>query len=162
MASFTSESPFRFRITGKQSIERLEPLTRQLFPFAEWCDEGDKPLDFVWETTCEKSHRDAHAQAIVLSRLHNTQVIESKANLAFLQETMDVATVESYVITNYSKLLPWLEKRYEGNDENEYSVWWVLKASHGNGGKDIWLINRTNYKEIIAELSVQQEYVLQR
>jgi glutathione synthase/RimK-type ligase-like ATP-grasp enzyme len=158
MSSFeTGNQAIRFRITGKQSIERLEPLMGRLFPNSLWCDSVNQPLDFVWETTCEKTHRESHANAKVLSRLHNTQVIESKANLAFLQESMDVPTVETYVTSDYSVILPWLQKRYE-NDNG----WWVLKASHGNGGKDIWLINPSNYNEICSEITVNQEYVLQR
>lgn len=161
MTSFCSSEPLRFRVTGKQSVERLEPLVRKLFPTSVWCDDVEQPLDFVWETTCEKSHKEVHANAKVLSRLHNTQVIESKANLAFLQETMDIPTIETYVATDNADILPWLEQRF-CRDADGSREWWVLKASHGNGGKDIWLVNQSNYRAICAEVSVKQEYVLQR
>ena len=29
--------------------------------------------------------------------------------------------------------------------------WWVLKASGGNGGKDVWVVNRSNYRQVIEE-----------
>ena len=86
-----------YRITGKQSIERLEPLLHNRFThLGPWgsVDEGsqqdsdgeDKCLDLVWETTCEQTWRTRHNLATVLNRLHNTQILEDKSNLAFLQQ----------------------------------------------------------------------------
>ena len=30
--------------------------------------------------------------------------------------------------------------------------WWVVKASAGNGGKDIWVMARHNFNTVLAEL----------
>ena len=40
--------------------------------------------------------------------------------------------------------------------------WWVVKASQGNGGRDVWVFNSQNYRQVIQELPYQQEYVIQR
>jgi hypothetical protein len=42
-------------------------------------------LDFVWETTCEKSFKYYHKHSSVINKLHNSSIIESKACLAYLQ-----------------------------------------------------------------------------
>lgn len=88
-----------YRITGKQSIERLEPLLCSRFKhMGPWgavdgkhqhqrgVEGEDTPIDLVWETTCEQTWRTRHNSAIVLNKLHNTQILEDKANLAYLQQ----------------------------------------------------------------------------
>lgn len=42
------------------------------------------------------------------------------------------------------------------------SDWWAVKASRGNGGKDVWIIHRDNFQEIIPTLPQSEEYVIQR
>ena len=48
-----------YRITGPQSIERLEPLLSSLSSSIIWkpIDNNDNKISFVWETTCEKNWR---------------------------------------------------------------------------------------------------------
>ena len=48
-----------YRITGPQSIERLEPLLSSLSSSLIWkpIDDSDNTISFVWETTCEKNWR---------------------------------------------------------------------------------------------------------
>lgn len=75
-----------YRITGPQSIERLDPLLRciqRTFSTAaessviQWrhAEEIDTQLDFVWETSCEKIWRDRHMRSTILNRLHNSEVL---------------------------------------------------------------------------------------
>ena len=82
-----------YRITGKQSIERLEPLLHSRFkhlgPWGAVDEENPRDpvkIDLVWETTCEQTWRTRHNAATVLNRLHNTQILEDKSNLAYLQQ----------------------------------------------------------------------------
>ena len=49
-----------YRITGPQSIERLEPLLLLLSSSIIWKpidSNNDNKLSFVWETTCERNWR---------------------------------------------------------------------------------------------------------
>lgn len=40
--------------------------------------------------------------------------------------------------------------------------WWAVKATRGNGGKDVWIIHRDNYNTVIPTLPNGEEYVIQR
>jgi hypothetical protein len=41
--------------------------------------------------------------------------------------------------------------------------WWAVKASKGNGGKDVWIVHKNNYRHVIAEaLRGDEEFVVQR
>ena len=40
--------------------------------------------------------------------------------------------------------------------------WWMVKASKGNGGRDVWVLNEDNYARVLSELAPQDEYVIQR
>jgi hypothetical protein len=40
--------------------------------------------------------------------------------------------------------------------------WWAVKASKGNGGRDVWIMNKKNYKQIISQIPTKDEYVIQR
>jgi len=42
-------------------------------------------FDFIWETTCEKLLRSHQKTTMVVNKLHNCHILESKSNLAFLQ-----------------------------------------------------------------------------
>ena len=44
----------------------------------------------------------------------------------------------------------------------DLSDWWALKASKGNGGRDVWVINRHNYAAVMATVPKKDEYILQR
>jgi hypothetical protein len=44
----------------------------------------------------------------------------------------------------------------------DLSDWWALKASKGNGGKDVWVVNRHNYAAVLATVPTKDEYILQR
>jgi hypothetical protein len=74
----TSNS-FKYRITGPHSVVRLEPLVHQCGDFvictdAEAAAVTATRMEFVWETYCEKVWKKAHDSALILNRLHNTQV----------------------------------------------------------------------------------------
>ena len=40
--------------------------------------------------------------------------------------------------------------------------WWAVKASVGNGGRDVFFINPRNYTRIIPTMPTRTEYVIQR
>jgi Tubulin-tyrosine ligase family len=42
------------------------------------------------------------------------------------------------------------------------SDWWAIKASRGNGGKDVWFMNKRNYTQVTAELPRGDELVIQK
>ena len=164
------ESPFHYRITGKQSVERLDPLLRSLVPNSHFCNALDlksiseRSLSFVWETTCEKDVRAIHQNAIVLNKLHNSQIIESKASFASLQLLISYPMLETRVASNAGIVEHWATQRW-GIDtviDTTDRDWWVVKASQGNGGRDVWVFNSQNYRQVIQELPYQQEYVIQR
>ena len=89
-----------YRITGPQSIERLESLVSLVISRSRSLCAGSgskdasssapspQPVHFVWETTCEQTWREFHSQALVLNKLHNITILEDKANLAFVQLRM--------------------------------------------------------------------------
>lgn len=78
--SFNIGMELTFRITGPQSIERLEPLIYKLNDRHIRCvkvidvSQIIDVMHFVWETYSEKAWRKYHNSALVLNRLHNSQV----------------------------------------------------------------------------------------
>lgn len=161
---------FYYVITGKQSIERIDPLINFLYANPVFVDQNNKLFpDFVWETTCEKSCKAFHKSAIILNRLHNSQIIESKSCLAYLQLMMKNPTLDTYIATGALEVAFWAERRWSSQsktltcdmDRNSFD-WWVVKASKGNGGRDVWVFNEENYKRVITELAESDEYVIQR
>lgn len=159
-----------YRITGKQSIERIKPLMNALakqgsVSFVDVDDVPDKTdvqLNFVWETACEKSSRAAHNNALVLNKLHNSQVIESKASLAFLQRRMIYPDLlDTIVVENASTVKLWISTKWLVGTESTED-WWAVKASKGNGGRDVWVMNKSNVEEVLNELPADDEYVIQR
>lgn len=202
-----SESIRYYRITGIQSIERITPLLNQIDPNTQWINvdihfhcsdkknveneasilssnistspllQSDFIIDFVWETTVEKSMKTIHNQSKILNRLHNTIILEDKSNFAFLSLKMNCPTLETYIGINSSVVKNWAFEKW-GNKLNNISTdihvfsalnpmgvvndWWVIKASKGNGGKDIWVVNSTNYKNICKEIPVNDEFVIQK
>jgi hypothetical protein len=171
-------TPLLYRITGPQSIERLTPLLLQVFANdsfhnIEWIQATDptaRNLSFVWETACEKAWDEAHKRAVVLDRLSNSQIIEDKANLAYLQQLItantagDVPVLDTYLASNANSVRVWAANRWMASDSNDFkNDWWAVKAARGNGGKDVWFINYQNYIEITTTVIPQnEEYVVQR
>jgi hypothetical protein len=160
---------FTYRITGKQSIERLEinQLSRTYHFSVEPYRLGEsKSLSFVWETTCEKHYKKAHQSAFIINKLNNTQIIESKANLAFLQLQMKCPTLKTFVAKDGKEVLEWAKRHFDGKDgaASEISTgdWWVVKASNANGGRDIYVIHKDNYEAITSSLHEKEEYVIQK
>lgn len=165
---------FTCRITGKQSIERLAPLIEVIVPQAVFVEAKDlragyKTLDLVWETTCEKDIKEHHQKAAVYNKLSNSQIIESKASFAFLQQLIDYPMLETWVATNAAIVSVWATKRWVNGTSTEHAEesshnrdWWVVKASKGNGGRDIWVMNPANFAEVLPQLPDSDEYVIQR
>ena len=220
-------------------------------------------LDFVWETTCEKSFKYYHKHSRVINKLHNSSIIESKACLAYLQllfndndNTNDsrnhvndhhqhVHVLPTYVASCLSEVKYWASNRWrtittslpspstiassssssssssislqtltipsissltiddkttvnnkdchdltismdtnnaqdddhnhvvddvlkqdhvddeDHDDDNDYD-WWVLKASKSNGGREVWVCNRSNYQKVMNQLIDDDEYILQK
>jgi hypothetical protein len=161
---------FTYRVTGKQSVERLVPLIRQIVPHAVDCDtieECKQPIDLVWETTCEKEQRLAHQCARVTNKLHNSIIIESKSHLAYLQLLIPRSMLETKVSLGAKNVDDWARRRWfdkqvKDSSQNPNRDWWVVKASHGNGGRDVWIMNSSNASKVISELADNEEYVIQR
>lgn len=180
MTEFSSEEhhssgSFLCRVTGKQSVERLVPLIANLVPNVACCDakalrsgEVTKKLDFVWETTCEKDLKEFHQNANVFNRLHNSHIIESKASFAYLQLKIQCPMLETRVAVSAREVSSWAEKRWGaaecnfGDNATNGRDWWVVKASRGNGGRDIWVFNPQNFRAVIPQLPVEEEYVIQK
>jgi len=181
-------------------VERLEPLIHKQ---GTWTRVSHPPsastsIDFVWETYCEKVWREAHNNAVVLNRLHNSLVLEDKSNFAFLQLRMSCPRLESYIALSRTALLSWCRERYREqqspavtdtdviNDMDTSSLsnesylgephnwavspqpvgitgeWWAVKASKGNGGKDVWVLHKDNFETLVSSLPKDEEYVMQR
>lgn len=124
-----------FRITGPQSIERLQPLLKSIIGF-QWTTPIDSKsnLDFVWETSCKVSERDQHLGSKIHNRLHNSQIIEDKSNLAFLQVRM-IASVssellETYVAEDSSGIRKWFLERWESGEPSEVLREQTLTSHH--------------------------------
>ncbi len=102
-----------------------------------------------------------------MNKLHNTQVIESKSNFAFLQLTMNAPCLETFVANNAMEVFSWANRHWtSGSAESSTTAnekdWWAVKASNGNGGKDIWIVNRNNFQQAVKDLPAADEYVIQR
>ena len=194
-----------YRITGPQSIARLEPLLSQCGSDINWVSidaSGEVtptvPIDLVWETSCEKTWRDTHNSAIIFNRLHNSQIFEDKSNFAFLQLRMACPTLNSHIAPDKATLTRWCQLKWKSDNQSlQHDIesidvdmnieslaplsflgeghgwglppssatskdWWALKASKGNGGKDVWIINRDNFENILAKLPSSEEFVIQR
>jgi hypothetical protein len=115
--------------------------------------------------------------------------LEDKGNMAFLQLKMKCPVLETHIALNSAAVLQWAEKRWEA-DEEPKSVftlntmgsgqgtavadsntkekieadWWVVKASRGNGGKDIWIMHSGNFRDVVQGqgLPAREELVIQR
>lgn len=197
-----------YRVTGAQSIDRIDPLLKSLDNF-DWTSINDSTtaLDFVWETACKVADRNQHSEARILNRLHNSKIIEDKSNLAFLQlQMMDWSTsksLETYVAKDAREVSRWASKRWmpsaalkmdiartteedldpnlewrvsealqshssslEGhvqhlisdeaalgwNHDDRNDDWWAVKASKGNGGRDVWILHKENVGDILSHL----------
>ena len=122
----------RYRITGKQSVERLTPLLADLVPGCKWRavvlgeslpaattsnEEEDRghAVELVWETTCEADMRQTHAGARVWNKLHNNQILEDKSNLALLQQRMTRPMLTTFVAIGKEEVLQWAEFMFAGH-----------------------------------------------
>ena len=193
-SSGTGRRTLSYRVTGLQSIDRIDPILQSFDEF-DWIsiNHSTKALDFVWETTCTVIQRNQHIEARILNKLHNSQIIEDKSNLAFLQlRLMDSSYsefLETYVAKNANEVSRWVTKRWMrstasikdrtnllpgelesgSNMEASKSIlsqpqnpvsdnrcydtdWWVVKASKGNGGRDIWILNKDNAEAVLSDL----------
>jgi hypothetical protein len=168
----SSEDLVSYRITGPQSIERLDPLLKSIEGL-DWTrvDGSTSSLHFVWETSCKKSERIQHTESVVCNRLHNSQIIEDKSNLAFLQVQMATAdasaVLETYVARDLAGVADWFGNRWGLISEEEKSKrcsstlnpsascdsdWWIVKASKGNGGRDVWVVHPNNCFDVLGQL----------
>jgi hypothetical protein len=167
----SSEDAVSYRITGPQSIERLDPLLK-LTEGLNWtrANGSTSSLHFVWETSCKKTEKNQHAEAVVYNRLHNSQIIEDKSNLAFLQVQMATAdasiVLETYVTRDLAGVADWFRSRWGqlgDGKKNKLSSsilnpsscdgdWWIVKASKGNGGRDVWVVHSDNFCDVLSEL----------
>ena len=154
-------APKVYRITGPQSIERLEPLVARLDGSWRAFEQAtsNARIDLVWETTCEKTMKRYHDTAIVFNKLHNCQIIESKSNLAYLQRRMKRPTLTTFIALGVKGVERFCQ-RWQGDSDD--SDWWAVKVSNGNGGRDVWIMNKDNYTQVLNELPHCEELVIQK
>lgn len=100
-----------FSFLGKQSEERLSPLLSQLsipnhLKLREITDEelksDDISLDFVWETFREKNLKEKYLKSLILNRLNNSSIIESKSSFVFLQALLEKKSQENLQVDSTS------------------------------------------------------------
>jgi hypothetical protein len=76
--------------------------------------------------------------------------------------------LETRVAVCAREVAGWAERRWGAaknshvDDNTCERDWWVVKASKGNGGRDIWVFNPQNFREVIPQLPVEEEYVIQK
>ena len=90
---------------------------------------------------------------------------------------MKCPVLETYVANKFSSVISWANKRWQVNASDDCTAttvfqctlpnvndWWVIKASKGNGGKDIWFMNSNNYKEVSLDSTIprNEELVVQK
>ena len=153
-----------YRVTGAAARARIPPLLMRLHPDIRWveCTSPDETPLFVYETTCEKTFRACHQRATVLNRLHNSQILENKANLAILQTAMEIDMLETYLAQGFEEVRDWCHWKFVKCTVSGELDWWVLKASQGNGGRDIWVISNDNYQSILTGIPLNDHFVIQR
>ena len=182
-----------YRITGPQSVDRLDPiLLKEFSKLGDWKKAESNeifPLDFVWETTCELVYRCRHNSALIINKLHNSHILESKANLAYLQQKLTTPMLSTFVALSPRAVLKWCTNRWPKDtistqseesishtshppsesldfttekSTNKHLDLWVVKASNANGGRDIWFINSSNFENIVSELPDNTEFVIQK
>lgn len=153
-----------YRVTGKAARERIPPLLQDLHPQIDWveCKSPEESPTLVYETTCERTWNACHQRALILNRLHNSQILENKANLAVLQTAMDIPMLETYLAHGHDEVDRWCRWRFQKTSSVEDLDWWVLKASKGNGGRDVWIICKDNFEKILPEIPPNDNYVIQK
>lgn len=107
---------------------------------------------------------DLYREAKVINRMRNSTIIENKSNLAFLQNRFECSKLPSYVAVNAKAVQSWCEKHWssEANTDSGELDWWVVKASSANGGRDVFIMNKSNQSDIIQSLTAWEEYVIQK
>jgi hypothetical protein len=102
--------------------------------------------------------------------------MEDKGNLAFLELKSQYShRLETLIATTPAVFASWAIKRWaapintnvsddctSAGGSSDTSDWWAVKASRGNGGKDVWIVNRSNFAAVISELPKDGELVIQR
>lgn len=176
----SSDDAVLYRITGPQSIERLDPLLKSIEGLKWTRTNGStSSLHFVWETSCKKTERNQHAESVVYNRLHNSQIIEDKSNLAFLQVQMAIAdasvVLETYVTRDLAGVANWFGSRWgQLGEETKDTIrslssnpsvscngdWWIVKASKGNGGRDVWVVHPDNSSDVLSQLPPNEGQLL--
>jgi hypothetical protein len=164
----TNKSIINYRITGPQSIDRIEPLLTSLnnLQFIN-ADDNIVPLQFVWETSCKISEKNQHLNSIILNRLHNSQIIEDKSNLAFLQLRMiETPMLETYIAKDSNGVLKWIQDRWNKDAKLSSSGSYYDNSNHCSNGttnhealstisndNNIHDNNKTNNKDVSGSFS---------
>lgn len=113
-----------YRITGAQTIERIEPLLKPLL-CCDWrlVNDSVSSVHFVWETSCKIIERVQHLESAILNKLHNSFIIEDKSNLAYLQLIMSKSSLlevlDTYVAIGLAGVTKWASNRWESIKSNE-------------------------------------------
>lgn len=88
---------------------------------------------------------------------------------------MHCPTLTTYVAESSVEVREWAQRRWAVIPSNLHSAldhsdnemmsqqdWWVVKASCGNGGRDIWIIHAANYNNVIATIPSTDCFVIQK
>lgn len=100
-------------------------------------------------------------------------MLEDKSNLAFLElKSPYPHCLDTFVASSAAAFAAWASARWTTSpqevnvgapeDVSGTADWWAVKASKGNGGKDVWIVNRSNVSAVLAELPREGELVVQR
>jgi len=126
----------------------------------------NEKMIFVWETTVTSEWKEAHRDAIILNRLHNSQIFEDKGNMAILQARMNLPVLQTFILNDLESLKRWARQRWKSCEQAQSlrvnDDWWIAKASKGNGGADIWVIQQENFEDVLKKLPKSDEFVVQR
>ena len=69
---------------------------------------------------------------------------------------------KSFLNEEHHWSVPFTEKSDGGEHVMPLTDWWAVKASKGNGGKDVWVVNRRNFEQILSTIPPNDEYIIQR
>ena len=94
------------------------------------------------------------------------QVLEDKANLAYLQLRMTVPVLETYIARCPEEFMLWACSHWPEDisteSSSEHLDWYAVKAAKGNGGKDVWIASKDTFRDIYSELPAHGELVIQK
>ena len=106
--------------------------------------------------------------ARVLSQLDNIEVLSWKSNLALLQHSMPLSStpvLSTEVLLGEDHLENWIKTQLRqaaaitatctGGDKAGKFGCWIVKDALANGGEQVWLLDASNWRRVLATLRAQ-------